>query len=49
MIPNNNSFPGQNPHFVNGVYSYDMRVNVDFNTGRVQLHMPPSVPFTKKQ
>jgi hypothetical protein len=34
---------------MNGAYSFDLKLNVDFNTGHVQLKTPPSVPFVRKQ
>lgn len=29
-------------------YQFDMRLNVDFNTGHVQVNMPTHTPFAKK-
>lgn len=51
MLPLPNSLPHNHPLGPNGVQSFDLKVNVDFNTGHVRLNMPhgPADPFSRKQ
>ena len=32
----------------NGVYAFDLKVNVDFNSGHMSLNVPNHAPFAKK-
>jgi hypothetical protein len=48
MLQNNPQAGVKQQANMNGAYSFDLKVNVDFNTGHVQLKTPPSLPFVRK-
>jgi len=49
MLQDNKNSAINHQSNMNGAYSFDLKLNVDFNTGHVQLKTPPSVPFVRKQ
>ncbi len=49
MLPHNNNYYSYQTLPSKGNYTFDLKVNVDFNNGRVNLNVPPPpAPFQKK-
>jgi len=49
MLPHNNNYYSYQGLPNRGNYTFDLKVNVDFNNGKVNLGVPvPTPPFTKK-